>query len=166
MSNSQENQTARGYEEPHARQFSLFLSGWLGQLKSLFDFLDREELEVVGFFVQDHDDWGLVRIVFADPGKAREKLTARNQPFTEAIMLLVETPSQESHTEVLRLLLGAEISVLTAYPMAARSHLSPIIAFQVSDPFLAEDILIDHGFNLIGLEDRGSGNECGRPDAS
>lgn len=147
------SQTARGYEEPFACQFSIFLANRVGQLKDLLDVVDEEDLGLVGVSIVDSTDWAVIRVVFARANKARSILRRRSVPFTESQVLLVVLQTDESLREVCANLLQAEINVHFAYPLTLRRRGNSVMAFHVDDPVVASQVLRKHGFTLLGEED-------------
>ena len=145
--------TARGHEEPFARQFSIFLVNRVGQMKDLMDLCVQEKIRLVGLSVIDSVDWAVVRAVFDNPGKAREVLRQEAMAFTETEVLLIEMSGEEAMSEVCAHLLRGEINIHFAYPLTIRQHNCPVMALHVDDPVLAKQILIRHGVVLLGDED-------------
>jgi hypothetical protein len=148
-----ENLTARGSEEPYSVQFSIFLANRVGQLRDLLDLFGPEDLQLLGLSVVDSTSWAVVRAVFSDTGLARELLTRNGLPFTETDVLLVEMPTGDSLARISGHLLQAEINIHFAYSLSARSHGYPVMVLHVEDPVLARQILVRHGFAVIGHED-------------
>jgi hypothetical protein len=146
-------QTARGYEEPFATQFSIFLANRIGQLRDLLDLCSEEDISVMGLSVVDSTDWAVIRVIFSLPNKAREVLRKTGYQFTESRVLLVEVPMQETLIEVCGLLMRAELSIHFAYSLAIQSHQNPVMVLHVDDYTLATHALIRRGYLLLGDED-------------
>ncbi len=151
MSPSQK--TARGYEEPFAIQFSIFLANRVGQLKEMVNIFLRQSVRVLGLSIVDSTNWAVIRVICSDPDKARELLKRHPLPFTESAVLAVELASDDTLSEIASCLLRAEISVHFAYPLTLRSHENPVMVFHVDDTVFACHTLIRHGFVLLGHED-------------
>ena len=146
---------ARGHEVPFATQFSVFLANRVGQLKDLLDLAAREKLDLYAVSIIDSTDWAVIRTIFSDVDKAREILRRNGIPFTESEVLLAELPEEDSLSQICGILLSGEISVHFAYPLTIRSHDYPVMVFHVDDTVLATQMLMKHGFVLLGQEDLG-----------
>jgi hypothetical protein len=149
----QQEQTKRGYEEPCGTQFSVFLVNRIGQLGELLRLFDEEELIAMGMSVIDSTDWAVLRVVFSNPGKAREILKRADFRFTESSVLLVEMPTQDTLTDVCGLLMRAELSIHFAYTLAEHRDDNPVMVLHVDDHTLACHALTRHGYTLLGDED-------------
>jgi hypothetical protein len=148
-------QTARGSEEPFARQFSIFMPNRVGQLRDICDDLAENDIRMIGVSVVDATDWAVIRLIVDDTNKCRELLKRRGQSFTETEVLLVELNDDDTLRQLCSYLLTAEINVHFAYPLTIRRHLNPIMAVHVDDYILATQVLARHGLTLIGNEDLG-----------
>jgi hypothetical protein len=152
-------QTQRNHAEPPAHQFSVFLANRIGQLKDLLDMLAEQELPMLGFSVVDSTDWAVLRMVFADPPKARKVLREHGLSFTETEVLLTQVETDETLAGVCGALVQAEIKIHFAYPLAIRGQY-PVVVLHVDDTILAKQVLTKHGFTLI------SGNDIPPGDGS
>jgi hypothetical protein len=149
----QQQETARAYEEPFARQFSIFLANRVGQLKDLLDASAEEGLRLLGVSIVDSTDWAVLRIVFSDADRARGMLLRRAVPFTESQVLLIVLSGEGALRRISGHLVQAEINVHFAYPLTLLRDGNPVMVFHVDDPVLAGQLLMRHGFILLGQED-------------
>ena len=145
--------TARGHEEPFAVQFSLFLANRVGQLKDLLDVLAQRNLLVIGISIVDATDWAVIRMILSDPGKARELFKTHALPFTESPVLLVCLEEDTSLAKACALLMQVEVNVHFAYPLTIRREDHPVMVLHVDVNDTATQMLIRHGFVLLGEED-------------
>lgn len=134
-------------------QFSVFLANRVGQFKDMLDLFTEQDVNVLGVSIVDSTDWGVIRVVFDNPNKARELLKAHGLPFTESEVLLIELFGPDAISDICAHLLQAEINVHFAYPLTIRSHDNPVMVFHVEDYILARDLLTRHGLTLLGEED-------------
>jgi hypothetical protein len=148
-------QTARGHQEPFAKQFSVFLENRVGQFKDLLDMLSAEGLTVLGVSVVDSTDWAVLRIVVSEPDRGRAVFQRRRLAHTESRVLLAVLDSDQALTDICALLLQAEINVHFAYPLICRHEGHPVLVLHVDDTVLAADILTRHDVKLLGDEDLG-----------
>jgi len=145
--------TQRGHEEPFVFQFSIFLPNRVGQLGELLDRLDRQGVEVVGISVVDSAEWAVVRMLFAEPGKARAVLSRHGVAFTETEVLAIVLDEPHGLGEACKALVAAELNVHFAYPLLIQRDGHPVVAFHVDDGVLACHILSKRGFTLLDHED-------------
>ena len=115
--------------------------------------LSSRKIRILGFCVVNSTDWQVIRAVFDDPGKARELLVRMNYAFSESPVLLVELADSMEFERVCNCLLNAEISIEYAFWLGFTDAASNVIALSVEDRCLATQILIKHGFSLLGMED-------------
>ncbi len=146
-------QTERGHETPFLRHFALFLPNRVGQLAELLSMLEKEQLSLVAMAIVDATDWAVVRLIFSDPLRAREKLLENNVAFTESDVLGVLLDEPDTFTRVCKSVVAAELNIFYAFPLLIRSRNKPVMAFRVDDEVLAIQILTKHGFTLLGYED-------------
>ena len=150
---NQNCQTSRSHQEPFSIQFAIFLPNKVGKLLELMNEFSSRKIKLAGFCVVNSTDWHVVRAVFYDPGKARELLTRSNYAFSETPVLLVELSDASVFESVCNHLLKAEISIEYAFWLGHVTDFANVIALSVEDQFLATQILIKHGFALLGMED-------------
>lgn len=145
--------TERRHEEPFVLQFSIFLPNRVGQLGELLGVLGDAGVEVAAISVVDSTDWGVVRMIFTEPGKARKVLTDHRTAFTECQVLAVVLEGPQALHRMCKALLAAELNVQFAYPLLIRHEGQPALAFHVDDMVLARQVLGKHGFTVLDHED-------------
>lgn len=145
--------TARGRSEPRAVQFSVFLANRVGQLKELLEAFSQRDVDVLGLSVVDSTDWAVIRVVLANPEKAREVFQSNSFPFTESDVLLVELAGEIALSTICSLLVATEISIHFAYPLILRLGGSPVMVLHVDNIVLARHTLAKHGARLLSDED-------------
>jgi hypothetical protein len=146
-------ETQREHQTPFMRHFALFLPNRVGQLAELLSILDQEQITLAGMSVVDSTDWAVVRMIFTDPGKARQKLSDHGIAYTESDVLAVVLDEPDSFTKACKLLVAAELNVHFAFALLIRQNDRPVMAFRVDDEVLAVQILSKHGFDLLDHED-------------
>jgi hypothetical protein len=146
-------QIERAHEEPFVRQFSIFLPNRVGQLNELLEMLTAREVDVIGISVVDSTDWAVVRMVFSDPGKAREVLTGHKVAFTECDVLAVVLAEPRTLQQVCKTLVAAELNVQFAYPLLTRRDDCPVMVLHADDGVMAVQALRKHGFTVLDHEE-------------
>ena len=138
---------------PFIRQFSVFLPNRVGRLGELLEGLAEAEVELAGLSVVESTDWAVVRMIFTEPGKAREVLKRQGASFTESEALAVVLSEAKTLNQVLKALVSAELSVGYAYALLIQREDSPVLALHVDDHVLAVQLLTKHGFTLVDHAD-------------
>ena len=146
--------TERRHEEPFIRQFSIFLPNRVGQLAELLDVLNESEAKVAGISIVDSSDWAVVRMVFTEPGRAREVLKRHAIAFTECEVVAAVVSDDRPLHELCKALVGAELNLQFAYPLSIRRDGDPVMVLHVDDTVLAREVLTKHGFTLLDHEGR------------
>jgi hypothetical protein len=146
-------ETAQRHQEPFAVQFSVFMPNRVGQFQELLQHFANQHVRLVGVSVIDSTDWAVVRMIFDQPGHARQLLKEGHESFTEAEVLLVELHSDSALQEILQSLLRAEINVHFAFPLTIRSNDNAVMAIHVDDLCLARQVLTRMEFILLSDED-------------
>jgi hypothetical protein len=145
-------QIQRGREERCIRQFSVFLPNRVGQLSELLGAFTSTGVEVMGVCVTDSTDWAVVRLIFDDPDKGREVLVLHKLAFTECDALALVLSDGDTLRKACGALLLAELGVQFAYPLLIQSEGRPVMVLHVDDEVMAAQVLIRHGFSIIGHE--------------
>jgi len=148
-----EPQVQQAHEFPFIRQFSIFLPNRVGQLHELLAVLEAAEVELVGISVVDSTEWAVVRMIFADVGKARQILRRHGAAFTESPALAVVVGEEHTLRQVCKTLVGAELNLHYAYPLMIRREQLPVMVLHVDDEVLAAQVLSKRGFKLLDHED-------------
>lgn len=146
-------QIERAYETPFIRQFNIFMPNRVGRLSELLTLLDEAKVEVAGLSVVDSADWAVVRMVFTDAGKAREKLAGAGVAVTESDVLAVVLDDIDTLSRVCRALVAAELNIQFAYPLFIRHNDCPVLVFHTDDHVLSVQVLTKRGFTLLDHED-------------
>jgi len=142
-------QIDRAYETPFIRQFNIFMPNRVGRMSELMTLLDEAKVEVAGLSVVDSADWAVVRMVFTDAGKAREKLAAAGVAVTESDVLAVALDDTDTLSRVCKALVAAELNIQFAYPLFIRHNDCPVLAFHTDDHVLSVQVLTKRGFTLL-----------------
>ena len=145
--------TEKEYAEPLAIQFSVFLANRVGALQDLLALFAENGVVLHGFTITDASEWSVVRVVCADPDKARALLKAQGLGFTENEVLLIELPRVGQLSRMCTLLVQAELNINFAYSLMVRGRQYPVVVLHVDDLSLAASLLLRHQFVLLGAAD-------------
>ncbi|MBI5723406.1 MAG: hypothetical protein HZA50_05565 [Planctomycetes bacterium] len=145
--------TAKGRDDPFAVQFSVFLAARSAQFKDVLDLLAEQELEVLGFDMEDHADLALMRIILNNPAKARAAFKQDSVAFTENVVVLVELTEEVTIAQVILHLMLTELTINRVFMLSVRHNNNPILVVHVDSPSLATQALLRNGMSVLGHED-------------
>lgn len=155
--------TARGFEPPVNRQFSIFLDNRVGRLHDLLEVFSGQALTVAGLSVQDSADHAVVRLVTSNSELSARLLDRHNLPYSEAEVLVVELGGGKSLDALCRTLLTAELNIHYAYPLLVRPRGNPAVVLHTDDRTFAGQLLRRKLFTLLAENDLGDNASRGTP---
>ncbi len=146
--------TARGRDWPSVRQFSVFLENRLGMLMDLVRKFETSDNRIIALTVLDSIDCAIIRIVLANPERARETIELAKLPYIEGDLLVVELPDDKHPlATICKALLTAEINIHYAYPVMLNPKGRPALALHVDDHEMAMAALQKQGFTILTEKD-------------
>jgi hypothetical protein len=134
-------------------QFSVFTPNRLGRLYDLVKLLGSQSVHVLGLMVMDTTDSAIIRLVVDDPDKGRELLQRHEFPFTESPLVVVEVSSPEELNRLMAALLEAELNINYLYSFIPHSHGKSLLALNMEDNDMAEQVLKRHQFPVLKQAD-------------
>lgn len=137
-----EAETMRGRAWPCLRQFCVFLENRVGRLNDLMRQVESLDTRVVALSIVDSVDFAMVRLIFNNADRAREKLELSGFLFSESDVVGVEQPEgdQPLH-EICSTLMKAEVNIHHAYPLLYRNRGRGGVAIYVDDVDTALNVL-------------------------
>ena len=147
-------ETMRGRDWPCLRQFCVFLENRVGRLNDLMRQLESPDSRVLAMSIVDSVDFAMVRLMFNNADRAREKLELSGFLFSESDVVGVELPEGDKpFHEVCSALVKAEVNIHHAYPLLYRRNGRGAIAMFVDDVDQAVQILQEAGQRVITEND-------------
>lgn len=147
-------ETMRGRDWPCLRQFCVFLENRVGRLNDLMRQLESLDTRVMAMSIFDSVDFAMVRLMFNNADRAREKLELSGFLFTESDVVGVELPEGEQPIHlVCAALVKAEVNIHHAYPLLYRRNGRGAIAMWVDDVDQGVQILQEAGHRVITEND-------------
>ena len=146
-------ETTRAREPCAVTQFSAFTPNRLGRLHDLVGMLAAHEVHVLALTVLDATDSAVVRFVVDDPQRARGLLADRGFPFSESLLLAVEIESATDLNRLMAALLEAEVNINYLYSFIPQPQGKPILGLSMEDNEIAEQVLRQHRFRVLGQAD-------------
>lgn len=149
-----ESETMHGRSWPCLRQFCVFLENRVGRLNELLRLVEDLDNQVVALSIVDSVDFAMVRLMFSNTERGREKLSLSGFMFNESDVVGVELPESEKPlSDVCTALLAAELNIHHAYPLLYRRRGKSVVAMYVDDIDLSIQVLQDAGFRIITESD-------------
>ncbi|HTN01058.1 acetolactate synthase [Planctellipticum variicoloris] len=149
-----ESETMQARSWPCLRQFCVFLENRVGRLSELMRLVEDLDTQVVALSIVDSVDFAMVRLMFSNTDRGREKLTLSSFLFSESDVVGVELPESEKPlSDVCTALVKAELNIHHAYPLLYRRRGRSVVAMYVDDVDTAAQILRDAGFRIITESD-------------
>lgn len=149
-----ESETLRGRDWPCLRQFCVFLENRVGKLNELMRHLETIDVRVLALSIVDSVDFAMVRLIFNNADRAREKLQLSGFLFSESDVVGVELPESEMpFSEICTTLVKAEVNIHHAYPLLFRRRAHGTVALFVDDVDQAIQLLREAGHRVITESD-------------
>ncbi len=133
-------------------QLSVFLENKSGRLTEVLEVLGGENIRITALSVADTSEFGILRILVSDPGKARNLLKEHSFTVNITEVISVMAPNEAKHyAHILKILSDRDISVeyTYAYSVGEKS----IIILRCSNPEDAISALKSHELELLKASD-------------
>ena len=137
------------------QQVSVFLDNRPGSLFDAMSQLDRNAIKIFAFTIAEAGEFGLVRLITADPQKAESLLgdagfnLAKSKKNTEVTAIF---SSQHDHISKITKILGDEgINIEYAYSSGVHVDGKVALIIRVSDSEKAEKLLTAKGIEVLSL---------------
>jgi hypothetical protein len=134
-------------------QISIFLENRPGALEKVTDVLSKANINIRALSLADTSDFGILRLIVNDVGKAREVLKENGFTVKRTDVVAVEVPDRPGGLHsILAALLGQAINVEYMYAFIERSGENAIIIFRFNPTEAAIDVLTKSGFTVLSGE--------------
>lgn len=145
-----EADTLHGRDWPCLRQFCVFLENRVGRLNELMRHMESLDVRVVGLTIVDSVDFAMVRLIFNNTDRGREKLQLSGFLFSESDVVGVELPDDPMPlSAICTTLVKAEMNIHHAYPLLYRHRGHGTVALYVDDVDQAVQLLREAGYRVI-----------------
>ena len=139
---------------PCLRQFCVFLENRVGKLSDLMRQVESLDTRVLAMSIVDSVDFAMVRLMFNNSDRAREKLELSGFLYSESDVVGVELPDGDKpFHEVCKTLVNAEINIHHAYPLLYRRRGHGAVALFVDNVDGALGVLNNAGHRVITESD-------------
>jgi hypothetical protein len=98
------------------QQLSVFLENKSGRLTEVLEALGEENIRITALTVADTAEFGILRLIVSDPGRAKEILKGKSFTVNISDVISVVAPSEaKDYARVLKILSDKDISVEYTY---------------------------------------------------
>ena len=132
------------------KQVSVYAENRRGMMRDLTGILLREGINILGSVTNDSAEYGIIRMVVSDPGKAVSALEKEGFLCRLTNVLGVEVEDEVGNLNRLLVSLSdSNINVNYIYLSFNRDSGRPIMVFHADDCFEVEECLRTKGFTVI-----------------
>lgn len=131
-------------------QVSVFLENRRGRLHEACEALSKAGISLITLSLADTADFGVMRFIVAEPGKAAEVL--KDNGFTAIVndVVAIEVPDRPGGlAEILEVLDTGGVNIEYIYAFAQTAGSRAVLVFRFSDPDAAIAILQKAGINML-----------------
>jgi hypothetical protein len=135
------------------RQISVFIENKVGRIMEITEVLGRNGINIRALSLADTSDFGILRMIVNDIGKAMTVLKDRGFIVKESFVVAVEVPDKPGGLAAVLKLLGEKgINVEYMYAFFEQPQNKALLIFRFEDPDEAVKILTANGLNVAGEE--------------
>jgi len=133
-------------------QLSVFLENKSGRLTEVLESLGEENIKITALSVADTTEFGILRMIVSDPGKAREILKGRQFTVNLTEVISIMAPNEAKYyAMVLKVLSDLDISIEYTYAFSKGER--SVIILRCSNTEAAIKALKEHEMELIKASD-------------
>ena len=134
----------------HVEQISVFLENRTGRLAEVTRILAEANINIRAISLADTSDFGILRLVTNDNGKAREELRKAGFTMAKTDVVAVEVSDKPGGLHhILHILQKANINVEYMYAFVQQSSGSAVLIFRFDNLSEALRLLKDNGVPII-----------------
>jgi hypothetical protein len=139
------------------QQVSVFLDNKPGALSELIDYLDRFKIRIFALSIADAGEFGLIRMITGDAGRATEILEdsgfnlAKSKKNVEVTVIL--TTEKDKISRVVKILGDNGLNIEYAYSCAGHIDGKFALVLRADDLEKAERILEENGVVILSLDE-------------
>jgi len=134
------------------KQLSIFLENKSGRLTEVLEILGEEKINIIALSIADTSEYGILRLIVSDPGKAYQLLKDQGLSVNLTEVLSVKTATEAgSFAGILRILSDENISIEYMYAFSVEDK--AILVFRTEDKEKAVEAIQRHKIRLIRASD-------------
>ena len=135
------------------RQISVFIENKVGRIMEITEVLGQNGVNIRALSLADTSDFGILRMIVNDIGKATAVLKGRGFIVKESYVVAVEVPDRPGGLAgVLKLMSEKGINVEYMYAFFEQPQNKALLIFRFENPDEAVRILQENGLNVAGEE--------------
>ena len=135
------------------RQISVFIENKVGRIMEITEVLGQNGVNIRALSLADTSDFGILRMIVNDIGKATTVLKDRGFIVKESFVVAVEVPDRPGGlAAVLKLLSEKGVNVEYMYAFFEQPQSKALLIFRFENPDEAVRILQANGLNVAGEE--------------
>ena len=135
------------------KQVSVFLENSAGRLQSVLQVLKNENINIVSLSVADTNDYGMLRMIVSDAGKAKEALKNAGLSAHLTDVVAIKLPhTVGSLSDVLTKVADAGINVEYMYALSTKDE-NACIVIKPENPEACAKALEDIGLTFVTNEE-------------
>ena len=135
-------------------QISVFVENRPGRLAEITEIIGNAGIDMCAMSIADTTDFGILRLIVDDPGKALELLRSAECVVSVTQVLAVSIEDQPgSLAKVLRILADAGISIEYLYAFITRKEGNAYVVFRLEDNGAATALLEKHGIKTAEIDE-------------
>ncbi len=139
-----------------AKQLTIFVENRPGRLKSISENLQRANIDIRAFTIQDRGDYGLLRLIVDKPNEAYLALADLGCACALKDVLAISVPDQPGNFHRLTSALAVNgINILDAYGFVLQPHQTGICCMEIDKPQMmkAAEVVQQAGFAILEDEE-------------
>lgn len=136
------------------KQISVFLENKSGRLATVTKVLGDNNINIRALSIADTTDFGILRLIVNDPGKAWEILKQNDFTVSETEIIAVQVGDRPGGlAAILQILDKLQINIEYMYAFVGKSGSDAVVVFRVEDIDRAIVLLQESGVNLLSGKD-------------
>ena len=131
-------------------QLSIFAENQKGAMNHMTGLLNDAGINMIALLTNDSAEFGIVRMLVSDPGKAFEVLgSAGYLCHVDKVIAVSISDEQGSLNRLLGTLTDSNINIDYLYMSYDREAATPIAVIHVADPYEVEELIQGHGYHVL-----------------
>lgn len=136
-----------------AKELNVFVDNRPGRLRSVAEVLAESKIDVRTMTLQDHGQYGLMKLIVDKPDSAYHALTGKGFACALKEILAIQLEDKPGSFLALADILSAHnVNVLDAYGFVLDARKSAVFCVEVKDAARIKGILEKSGFKVLGEE--------------
>lgn len=136
------------------KQISLFLENKKGRLSEALDVLAKADINIRALSIADTSDFGILRLIVADPDKAKKVLAKSNFTVRESDVIAVGVADKPGGLAgVLKFLTDADINVEYMYAFVEKSGKKAVVVLRTDSISNGKKALKKAGVTVLSSRD-------------